>query len=59
MNIIHRPIYFFRGGNAYGSDKNTVQQDIEKMKAKEEELDNLIYNTGMNFKFFSVIKNHY
>lgn len=37
---------FFRGGNAYGSDKNTVQQDIEKMKAKEEELDNLILNTG-------------
>lgn len=39
--------YFFRGGNAYGSDKNTVQQDIDKMKAKEEELDNLILNTGM------------
>lgn len=37
----------FRGGNAYGSDKNSVQLDIDKMKAKEEELDNLISNTGM------------
>lgn len=37
----------FRGGNAYGSDKNNVQLDIDKMKAKEEELDNLISNTGM------------
>lgn len=31
----------------YGSDKNSVQQDLEKMKAKEEELDNLILSTGM------------
>jgi len=38
---------FFRGGNVYGSDKNNVQNDIEQMKAKEEELDNLILNTGM------------
>jgi len=38
---------FFRGGNAFGSDKNNVQQDLEKMKAKEEELDNLILNTGI------------
>lgn len=37
----------FRGGNAYVPDKNTVQNDIEEMKAKEEELDNLILNTGM------------
>jgi len=46
-NILTNIYNFFRGGNAYGSDKNIVQQDIDKMKAKEEELDNLILNTGM------------
>jgi len=40
----------WKGGNAYGSDKNTVQQDIDKMKAKEEELDNLILNTERDIK---------
>jgi len=46
-NLYSQNNFFFRGGNAYGSDKNNVQQDLEKMKAKEEELDNLILNTGM------------
>lgn len=40
----------WKGGNAYGSDKNTVQQDIDKMKAKEDELDNLILNTERDIK---------
>jgi len=40
----------WKGGNACGSDKNTVQYDIEKMKAKEEELDSLILNTERDIK---------
>lgn len=45
--IIDKINHSFRGGNGYGSDKNCIQQDLEKMKAREEELDNLISNTGM------------
>ncbi|XP_025415717.1 transcription factor E2F2-like isoform X2 [Sipha flava] len=40
----------WKGGNAYGPDKYTVQHDIEEMKAKEEELDNLILNTERDIK---------
>ncbi|XP_050541791.1 transcription factor E2F2-like [Daktulosphaira vitifoliae] len=40
----------WKGGNMYGSDKNTVQQDIDIMKAKEEELDKLIINTERDIK---------
>ncbi|XP_050422647.1 transcription factor E2F6-like [Adelges cooleyi] len=40
----------WKGGSMYGSDKNSVQQDIETMKAKEEELDKLIINTERDIK---------